>query len=370
MNSIPVKALFFSLCCVNLSYGAVFLESEALFIRTTGQPQEETVTFPVYNPTIPYIIKVQNGPDGYDRISSASVSFLLNDQEIFTSSDFNQQVEWLETPITVTTENTLRVLLTSKPGGALKIWIFGSDDYSPSISITAPADQSILTTIQPTITCVFSDVESGCVPDSFRILLNGADHTDLFTIDQTSASAAITDPVSFPEGTFTIWASIADRGGNRDTASIQCTIDISTPLLSIDTPEDGVPINNPQPTVTITYSDAVSGININTLSITLNGIDKTPFFTIDATHATWEVGPEHALGEGVYQLEATIADHGGNAAAANSGFEIDLTPPEVAITGPADGYITNISELTIIWTIDGVEQSEQTSVTLVEGANT
>ena len=93
MRQLPFRVLVFLHCFVSLTWSALFLETEAVFIRTTGQPQEETVTFTVYNPTIPYIIKIQNGPDGYDRISSASVSFLLNDQEIFSSEDFNQQVE-------------------------------------------------------------------------------------------------------------------------------------------------------------------------------------------------------------------------------------------------------------------------------------
>jgi len=57
--------------------------------------------------------------------------------------------------------------------------------------------------------------------------------------------------LSFPEGAFTIEASIADRGGNRSTVSRQCAIDTSSPQLSIIAPENRAAINDPQPLAVI-----------------------------------------------------------------------------------------------------------------------
>ncbi len=47
----------------------------------------------------------------------------------------------------------------------------------------------------------------------------------------------------------------------------------------------------------------------------------------------------------------------------------DQTPPVVKITSPANGFYTNQTSVPVAWTVDGVNQTTQTTETLVEGAN-
>jgi len=89
MKRLPGAMPLLVLCLLTMFHGALFIETEALFVRTAGAPHEATVAFTNYSPAIPYLIKVQNGPDGYDRSSSASVSLLLNGRQIFSPNDFN-----------------------------------------------------------------------------------------------------------------------------------------------------------------------------------------------------------------------------------------------------------------------------------------
>jgi len=70
----------------------------------------------------------------------------------------------------------------------------------------------------------------------------------------------------------------------------------------------------------------VSGIDPGSLTIILDGTDVLSHFTIDNTHATWNIGPEDALSEGAHRLDVSIADNSGNSASDTAVFTVDLTP--------------------------------------------
>jgi hypothetical protein len=204
------------LVIVSNVFSALYIEREALFIRTTGKPQAETVNFSIANPAGAFVLKVQNGPPGYYRISSADVSINLNGTPIFTASDFNQQVEWLEEAVTVGTTNTIQVTLTSKPDAALKILVYRVDNDIPAISIASPLNNATLSSNRPTIIVNYNDNGSGIDLNSLHILINQIDKISSFTKSGSSATWTIPVGMELPDGANT------GAGDNRRSGGEQC----------------------------------------------------------------------------------------------------------------------------------------------------
>jgi RHS repeat-associated protein len=109
------------------------------FTRLTGQAVNVVQTFSLpADATAPFNILVQNGaPEGSNRVSSATIK--LNGTDLYTPSDFNQNVSSLTKPVTLTATNTLEVKLTSAAGSYLTI----------TLTATRPANQPTLVSVAP-----------------------------------------------------------------------------------------------------------------------------------------------------------------------------------------------------------------------------
>lgn len=314
-----------------------FIEMENLFIRTTGKPQEDSFDFGVYNPDQQFFIRVQNGPEGYKRISSASVSFLLNDQEIFDSDDFNQQVEWLEKEVSLVAENTIRVLLTSIPDAGIKIFIYGVDEEVPILTFTAPEENAILATNTPAISLSYSDIYSGVVTSTLQVMVNGEDRTGLFAIGSNDASWTVPEDLALPEGEIVCAAQITDRGHNTGTAERRFTVDVTPPHIVFIEPEEGAMLGTATPTITLSYSDAVTGVDETTQQVIVNGEDRSALFQKNGSGASWTIPEDQALPEGQIIAVASISDAAGNSGETQLQFTVDITPPQMSFERPTAG---------------------------------
>lgn len=90
------------------------------FTRGTGAPETLTFSFPSVSGI--GMVKLWNGDAAdstVERVSSSVIT--LNGTTVFSSSNFNQNVYYLEKPVSLNNENTISVLLKSKPGGTVKI---------------------------------------------------------------------------------------------------------------------------------------------------------------------------------------------------------------------------------------------------------
>ncbi len=147
------------------------------FVRGTGKPVVESHTFSGMNGQA--TIKLFNGgPQGTaaKRVSSSTVR--VNGAIVFGPSSFNQNVSFLETPITLKEgNNSLEVLLNGKPGGKIQIEIVQAKetDYSGTYCFILQETNSIMATgvvinqSNGTVTLTFGDLANLTVTG----LLNG-----------------------------------------------------------------------------------------------------------------------------------------------------------------------------------------------------
>jgi PKD repeat protein len=197
---------------------------EVTCTRGTGGPVTETFTFMALGG--PATLALTNGGlenPAAEKVSSSTVA--VNGEVIFRPSDFNRNVDYLEKETTlVEGQNTLEVLLKSKPGGQVTIQII--QGVPPCISITNPVDNSTITSTAPYVTIEYSDEDSDLNPSSLNVQINGADHTSYFEVTDTRATCQLMAPLA--SGSNTISASISDNAGNTSTADCNFTVGLST----------------------------------------------------------------------------------------------------------------------------------------------
>lgn len=262
-NMINTSLLTISLCIISLisslSHASTFTAfSPETFIRKTGKPVVEMVSFTIKNPDTTYTLYIYNGGTNseYKRVSSAVVT--LNGTTIFDTNDFNQQVSILKKGVNVSASNELQVEIRGRPGGALTVVLEGTDEILPDITITSPEDNALLNTSSITVT--------GNASDSISWIKS-------VTVNGTSAGLTgetYTSDIQLTEGQNTITATATDAAGNTGTATITVTLDTTPPAVTSTTPVDndtGVLVNT---TITATFSEEIDASTITTTTFSLN----------------------------------------------------------------------------------------------------
>lgn len=143
------------------------------------------------------------------------------------------------------------------------------------------------------------------------------------------------------------------------------------PVITITYPTASAFITNANPKIAWKVTDDDSGVNPDTIALTVDGKAVTAAdITKTAVSGGYECSytPKTALGDGEHTITATVSDYDGNAASAKSvTFTVDTIPPTLNVTSPAEGLVTNQSSLTVAGTTNDVT-SKPVTVT-VNGAS-
>lgn len=168
------------------------------------------------------------------------------------------------------------------------------------------------------------------------------------------------------------------------------------PVITITAPTASALITNNTPVITWSITDDDSGVNPDTIKLTIDstaitsGITKT----VNGKGYTCSYTPASALSDGSHTIKVDASDYDGNAAAQKSmTFKIDTVPPTLNVTAPANNLITNQTACTVTGNTNDVTSSPVTvtvklnsgtaaavtveadgtfskSLTLAEGSNT
>lgn len=150
------------------------------------------------------------------------------------------------------------------------------------------------------------------------------------------------------------------------------------PTITVTYPTASATITNNKPTFTWKVSDDDSGVNSNTIGITIDSGSKiTSGITKTAIAGGYECSytPATALSDGSHTVKFNASDNDGNAATQKSvTFKVDTVPPTLNVTSPAEGLVTNNATVTVkvngtAVTVDA-SGNFSTTVTLTEGSNT
>src|SRR6266700_3779145 len=234
------------------------------------------------------------------------------------------------------------------------------DTHAPVLAVTAPANGLITNHTPVTV--------SGSVTDAtvVTITVNGTPVT-------VGPDGHFSGSVPLTEGSNTLTTVATDAAGNATTNTRAVTLDTHPPVLAVTAPTDGLITRVTPVTVSGTVTDATP------VTVDVNGIP----LPVDATGAfTGAV----TLTEGSNTLTVTATDAASNATSQPRTVILDTHPPVLAVTAPANGFITNhtpvtasgsVTDATVVTvTVNGAPLAVGSdgrfsgSVPLTEGSNT
>ncbi|MBI1883242.1 MAG: hypothetical protein HYS08_03435 [Chlamydiae bacterium] len=147
------------------------------------------------------------------------------------------------------------------------------DGAAPIITITSPEDQSWTNESQITISGESNEALSNLI-----IYVN-----QLKTQNLGLTTLSFSTSITLQEGQNAIVLEAADLAGNKSQTSLTTSLDTQAPVITLN--PDGGTLNTDSPTLTVSYTDEGSGLNLETLNITLDGSDITNQFTIHSSNS-------------------------------------------------------------------------------------
>src|SRR5262249_4436694 len=120
------------------------------------------------------------------------------------------------------------------------------------------------------------------------------------------------------EGTYSLAVTATDRAGNSARKQVSFTIVKTAPTLSISGVSDGAFTNQD-------IHPVLTALDANLVGVVAT-LDGQAFASGSAVTA-----------EGAHELSATALDRAGNRADQRVAFTIDKSPPEIQVSGVADG---------------------------------
>lgn len=137
------------------------------------------------------------------------------------------------------------------------------------------------------------------------------------------------------------------------------------PIITITYPTASALITNNKPAIAWKVTDNDSGVNPDTIGITIDSGSKVTGNAITKTAITGGYDctytPTTALADGSHTIKIDASDYDGNAAAQKSvTFKIDTVPPTLSVTAPVNGLITNKAACTVTGTTNDITSSPVT----------
>jgi len=225
--------------------------------------------------------------------------------------------------------NVLNVKAADRAGNS------GSASVGVTLDSTAPAAPVISASASPTNVATLTLAGTAEAMASVKLY---ASATLLGTVTADAQGNFTLPNVTLVEGTNSFTASAMDSAGNESFASAPVTVVLDTvpPVITVTAPEESAFFSVPQVSVAGTLDEAVALLTVNDLPVTPqeSGFEQTL-----------------ALTPGANSITLVATDLAGNSATKTVVVTLDSTPPEVTITAPASGGITNAPQVTVTGSI-------------------
>ncbi|MHB8791976.1 MAG: NosD domain-containing protein [Thermoleophilia bacterium] len=187
-----------------------------------------------------------------------------------------------------------------------------NDNTVPTINNLAP--NGIINISETNIAASFADSETGIDPSTVEVKL---DNNKMLGCTVTGSGVSCPSGM-LVEGAHYISVSVRNNMGMEKTLSGEIIVDTIAPMITDLLPSGNLP--SPMATISAQLSDSVSGMNIESETVTLDG---QPISNCDrqASSITCEIVGFSGLENG-HQIELSVTDNAGNISTATSQFNI------------------------------------------------
>ena len=224
---------------------------------------------------------------------------------------------------------------------------YSVDATAPTLAINTIATDDILNAAEAGNPLIISGSSSAEAGQTVTVTLNGVGYTGTVQADGSwSVSVPTTDLSNLTASPYTVSASVNDKAGNPATAIHGLAVDLTVPVLTINTVSGDDIINASEHGQALVISGSSTGGEAgDVITVTLNS--KTYTTTLDAS-GNWSVGVPAAdvtaLGSGAQTITATITDAAGNIDDASRTVTVNLTSPTIGINTIATDDVINATE--------------------------
>ncbi len=249
------------------------------------------------------------------------------------------------------------------------------DTTVPQLTINTVSDDDVINSAEHAQALIVTGSVTGAeAGDVVTVTINNKDYTA--TLDASgkwSVGVPAADVSTLTAGDHTITAALTDKAGNSNSTTHEVEVNLTAPVLTIDTVSGDDVINNTEKTQDLTISGTASGLAAGAVvTVMLNG--KAYSATV-ATNGQWtttvpasEVGQ---LGEALYTVSASATDSVGNSTSTSHTVNVESVLPGVIINTVAGDDVINAAELATGQTISGkvVNAEAGNTVTVTIGGN-
>ncbi|HBA4825538.1 TPA: Ig-like domain-containing protein [Escherichia coli] len=224
---------------------------------------------------------------------------------------------------------------------------YSVDATAPTLAINTIATDDILNAAEAGNPLTISGSSTAEAGQTVTVTLNGVTYTGTVLADGSwSVSVPTADLSNLTASQYTVSASVSDKAGNPATATHGLAVDLTVPVLTINTVSGDDIINAAEHGQALVISGSSTGGEAgDVITVTLNS--KTYTTTLDAS-GNWSVGVPAAdvtaLGSGPQTITATITDIAGNSDDASRTVTVNLTAPTIGINTIASDDVINATE--------------------------
>ena len=178
-------------------------------------------------------------------------------------------------------------------------------DVTPP-AITTISPQGVVRSDKPIISVSASDDMSGV--DTIEIGVKGEGNQTVegvTSVRSDRTSATFTPTVVLTSGVYTVDVKLADMSGNKASGQWQFTVELDTipPSIVITRPTQEH-TENRRPTISATYTDNMSGVDADSVTLSLNGTTVTPD-AVSETQVTFTSPFDLTFGQHTVTLEVS-----------------------------------------------------------------
>ncbi|MCM7446811.1 Ig-like domain-containing protein [Enterobacter hormaechei] len=231
------------------------------------------------------------------------------------------------------------------------------DTTVPQLTINTVSDDDVINSAEHAQALIVTGSVTGAAAgDVVTVTINNKDYTaTLDTSGRWSVGVPAADVSALAAGDYTITAALTDKAGNSNSTTHEVEVNLTAPVLTIDTVSGDDVINSSEKTQDLTITGTASGLAAGAVvTVMLNG--KAYSATVD-TNGQWtttvpasEVGQ---LGEALYTVSASATDSVGNSSSTSHTVNVESVLPGVIINTVAGDDVINAAELAIGQTISG-----------------
>ncbi|EKE4282334.1 Ig-like domain-containing protein, partial [Escherichia coli] len=227
---------------------------------------------------------------------------------------------------------------------------YSVDSSAPTIIINTVASDNIVNASEADAGVTVSGSTTAEAGQIVTITLNSPTVQTYQATVQADGSWSINIPAAdleaLTDGSHTLTATVNDKAGNLASTTHNLAVDLTVPVLTINTIAGDDIINATEHGQALVISGSSTGGEAgDVVSVTLN--NKTYTTTLDAS-GNWSVGVPAAdvtaLGSGPQTVTASITDAAGNSDDASRTVTVNLTAPTIGINTIATDDVINSTE--------------------------